>query len=159
MASAKMVAEYMRGFKDGLESALKEDCKDVIKQLCETISITIKDVVPYVIKQLEIKADLDAARWIPVSDKLPDDIGMVLITWVNHDPESYYSDIKDVPQTGAGHYFNGKWFWYSSVAEDCIAEYGSACGIDCMDDAIEVIAWMPMPKAYEPDESEVIGNG
>lgn len=31
MASAKMIAEYMRGFKDGLESVLKEDCKDVIK--------------------------------------------------------------------------------------------------------------------------------
>lgn len=93
-------------------------------------------------------------RWIPVSDKLPDDIGMVLITWVNHEPESYYSDIKDVPHTGAGHYFNGKWFWHSAIAEDCIAEYGSACGIDCMDDAIEVISWMPLPDAYEPPEKE-----
>lgn len=151
--SAKMIAEYMRGFKDGLESVLKEDCKDVIKQLCEVCATTIKDVVPYMMKQLEIKADLDSARWIPVSDKLPDDIGMVLITWVNHNPESYYSDIKDVPQTGAGHYFNGKWFWESVFCEDLISEYGTSLA-DIMDDAIEVIAWMPMPRAYEPDESE-----
>lgn len=28
-------------------------------------------------------------RWIPVSERLPKDLGPVNITWVNHNPESY----------------------------------------------------------------------
>ena len=90
-------------------------------------------------------------RWIPVSESLPDGIQMVLITWVNHDPEDYYSHIKDKPFTGAAHYCNGKWWWESSCCEDYLAEYGRS-DVDEMDDAIEVLAWMPMPDAYEPPE-------
>ena len=92
-------------------------------------------------------------RWIPVSEALPDGIQMVLITWVNHDPQYYYSHIKDKPFTGAAHYCNGKWWWESSCCEDYLAEYGRS-DVDEMDDAIEVLAWMPMPNAYKPPEKE-----
>jgi hypothetical protein len=34
-----------------------------------------------------------------------------------------------------------------------LAEYGYSFA-DEMDDAIEVLAWMPMPDAYEPPEKE-----
>ena len=92
-------------------------------------------------------------RWIPVSESLPDGIQMVLITWVNHDPEDYYSHIKDKPFTGAAHYCNGKWWWESSCCEDYLAEYGRS-DVDAMDDAIEVLAWMPMPDTYKPPKED-----
>lgn len=98
-----------------------------------------------------INAIPDVNRWIPVEDALPDGIQMVLITWVNHNPEDCYSHIKDKPFTGAAHYFNGKWWWESSCCEDYLAEYGRS-DVDAMDDAIEVLAWMPLPPAYEQEK-------
>ena len=41
-------------------------------------------------------------RWIPVSERLPEDCVPVNITYVNHNPESYYANIKDVPFTATG---------------------------------------------------------
>lgn len=93
-------------------------------------------------------------KWISVSERLPDNTDPVNITWVNHDPESYYADIKDKPFTATGHYCNGRWWWYSVTCQDYLDEYGR-CDVDAMDDAIEVIAWMPLPSPFEPQESEV----
>lgn len=92
-------------------------------------------------------------RWIPVSERLPEDLEPVNITWVNHNPERYYADIKDKPFTATGHYCNGKWWWYSADCQDYLNEYGR-CDVDAMDDDIEVVAWMPLPEPYEPQESE-----
>ena len=92
-----------------------------------------------------------SVKWIPVSERLPDNTDPVIITWVNHDPESYYADIKDKPFTATGHYCNGRWWWYSVTSQDYLDEYGH-WDIAAMDDAIEVIAWMPLPKPYEPQE-------
>ena len=89
-------------------------------------------------------------RWIPVSEMLPDNTDPVNITWVNHDPESYYADIKDKPFTATGHYCNGRWWWYSVTCQDYLDEYGR-CDVDAMDDAIEVIAWMPLPEPYKAE--------
>lgn len=93
------------------------------------------------------------SRWIPVSEGLPKDIKPVQITWKNNDPEIYYQDIKGKHFTGTAHYKDGKWYWYSDVTEDFLAEYGR-CDIYEFDSAIEVVAWMPMPKPYET-ESEI----
>lgn len=92
-------------------------------------------------------------RWIPVSEGLPKDIKPVQITWKNNDPETYYQDIKGKHFTGTAHYKDGKWYWYSDVTEDLLAEYGR-CDRYEFDSAIEVVAWMPMPKPYET-ESEI----
>lgn len=92
-------------------------------------------------------------RWIPVSEDLPKDIKPVQITWKNNDPETYYQDIKGKHFTGTAHYKDGKWYWYSDVTEDFLAEYGR-CDRYEFDSAIEVVAWMPMPKPYET-ESEI----
>lgn len=93
------------------------------------------------------------SRWIPVSEGLPKDIKPVQITWKNNDPETYYQDIKGKHFTGTAHYKDGKWYWYSDVTEDFLAEYGR-CDRYEFDSAIEVVAWMPMPKPYET-ESEI----
>ena len=84
-------------------------------------------------------------RWISCSERLPDNTDPVSITWVNHDPESYYADIKDNPFAATGHYCNGRWWWYSVTCQDYLNEYGR-CDFDAMNDAIEVIAWMPLPE-------------
>lgn len=95
----------------------------------------------------------DVQGWIPVSERLPEDIKPVIITWKNTDPASYYQYIVGKHFTGTGHYCNGKWFWYSSVCEDLLAEYGKS-DIDELDEAIEVIAWMPLPEPYRKDGEE-----
>ena len=82
------VAEYLRGYKDGLESVMKEECKDVISNLCESITEAVKHIIPLVMQNLEIKADLDAARWIPVSERLPEHDAETLVAV--RDENGYY---------------------------------------------------------------------
>ena len=125
----RMKAEYMNGKK----------MDEVAERKCKSFDMAIKA--------------LEQTTWIPVSEKLPEDTYPVNITWVNHNPESYYTDIKDKPFTATGHYCNGRWWWYSVTCQDYLDEYGRS-DVDAMDDDVEVIAWMPLPEPYEPQESE-----
>jgi hypothetical protein len=77
----------------------------------------------------------------------------VNITWVNHEPESYYEDIKDKPFSATGIYYRSKWWWYSATAEDVLAEYGRS-EFDRVSDSVEIIAWKPLPEPYQPKEDE-----
>ena len=85
--------------------------------------------------------------WIPVERELPDDLAEVNVTWVNHEPEPYYESIKSKPFTASAVYYEGKWYWYSSVCADVLAEYGRN-DVDKVDDAIEITAWRPFPEPY-----------
>ena len=91
--------------------------------------------------------------WILCSERLPDDIRPVLVTWKNNDPASYYQYIVGKHFIGTAHYHRGKWYWYSSVTEDLLAEYGK-CDSEEFDEAIEAVAWMPLPKPYGEREGE-----
>ena len=86
-----------------------------------------------------------AQRWIPCSERLPEDIRPVIVTWKNTDPASYYQYIVGKHFTGAACYKNGKWYWYSSTTEDMLAEYGRYDSEE-FDEAIECIAWMSIPE-------------
>lgn len=92
-------------------------------------------------------------EWIPCSERLPKDLEVVNITWINHRPMTYYADIKDKPFTATAIHYKDKWWWYSPICEDLLAEYGeSEC--DKMDADIEVTAWMPLPKPWEGADNE-----
>ena len=93
-------------------------------------------------------------RWIPCSKRLPENIRPVLVTWKNTDPASYYQYIVGKHFTGTACYKNGKWYWYSSTTEDMLAEYGQYDSEE-FDEAIECIAWMPLPEPYEEGEQNV----
>lgn len=96
--------------------------------------------------------DIECSPWIPVSERLPEELVPVNITWVNHNPESYYEDIKDKPFTATGVYFNGQWYWWSTLCTDILAEYSHNYD-DIIDNDIEIIAWQPLPEPYkEADE-------
>lgn len=86
--------------------------------------------------------------WIPVERELPKDLAEVNVTWVNHEPEPYYESIKSKPFTASAVYYEGKWYWYSSVCADVLAEYGRN-DVDKVDDTIEITAWRPLPEAYQ----------
>ena len=92
--------------------------------------------------------------WIPCSEGLPDDLAEVNVTWVNHDPEPYYDFVKDKPASASAVFYKGKWFWYSSVCVDILAEYGKN-DTDEVDNAIEILAWMPLPEPYKAESEEV----
>jgi hypothetical protein len=90
-------------------------------------------------------------RWIPCSERLPENIRPVIVTWKNTDPASYYQYIVGKHFTGTACYKNGKWYWYSSTTEDMLAEYGRYDSEE-FDEAIECIAWMPLPEPYKEGE-------
>ena len=102
---------------------------------------------------LDIEAVPCAEQWIPCSGRLPEELAEVNITWTNTDPAPYYDFVKGKSVTGTAVYFKGRWYWYSSVCTDYLKEYGFSPN-DEMDDAIEVIAWMPLPKPYEERKEE-----
>lgn len=98
-------------------------------------------------------APVEKAGWIPVTERLPEDIRPVIVTWKNTDPKSYYQYIVGKHFTGTACYKNGKWYWYSSTTEDMLAEYGRYDSEE-FDEAIECIAWMPLPEPYREERTE-----
>ena len=86
-----------------------------------------------------------ASPWHRVEEGLPKSNDAVNVVWVNRNPESYYSDIKDKPFVATAHYHNGKWYWFSATCKDYLDEYGR-CEVDEVDEGIDILYWMPLPE-------------
>ena len=100
--------------------------------------------------EMAIKALQNEPRWIPVTERLPDELAEVNVTWENTEPEPYYDFVKGHCFTGTAVYFCDRWYWYSAVCVDYLREYGFSPN-DEMDDAIKVHAWMPLPEPWKGD--------
>lgn len=96
-------------------------------------------------EQKKVIERLKATNWIPVDEKLPEECVPVNIVWINRNPDTYYSKIKDVPFSSTGVYYNGNWYWYSSTCVDYLAEYGK-CEWDLVDKAVDITHWQPLPE-------------
>ena len=101
----------------------------------------------------ELSSAQPEPHWIPCSERLPENNDPVNVTWVNHNPEVYYADIKDKPFTATAHYHNGRWYWYSSVTQDYLNEY-DVWTPDLVDKDVEITAWMPLPEPYREERTE-----
>lgn len=101
----------------------------------------------------QLNAEEKKHRWIPVEERLPEDCVPVIVTWINENPQPYYEDIKDVPFTDTAVYCNEKWHWWSSTCIDYLKEYGK-CDWELVNKDIDIVAWMPLPEPYRPDEEE-----
>ena len=109
-----------------------------------------KEAIDLAISALE-KQEQD--RWIPVKKRTPETTDPVNVTWANNDPVSYYEDIRGKRFTATACYHRGKWWWYSAVCQDLLDEYGKSCMDDEIDEAIEILAWRPLPEPYTEDEA------
>ena len=102
---------------------------------------------------MAITALQNQSVWIPVSERLPEELVPVNVTWINRNPEPYYKDIKDVPFANTAVYCNGKWYWWSSTCVDYLKEYGK-CDWELVDKDIDIVSWMPLPEPYLESEVE-----
>lgn len=123
------------------------DYHDSMKKLVDDHQMILASDVFEMIEQLQDDLEQDEKEngWIPVDEKLPEECVPVNIVWINRNPETYYSKIKDVPFSSTGVYYNGNWYWYSSTCVDYLAEYGK-CEWDLVDKAVDITHWQPLPE-------------
>ena len=130
----------------------REEAIKTLRELWrETNDHWYEETYSMAIEALEQMPSADVPQWIPCSERLPEDIRPVIVTWKNTDPASYYQYIVGKHFTGTACYKNGKWYWYSSTTEDMLAEYGRYDSEE-FDEAIECIAWMPLPEPFKEGE-------
>lgn len=143
--TGKEIAQALRCCAEG-------DCKDCAedKQRCQE---NLLDKAAETIECLtaENAALREKQRWIPVTERMPEELALVNVVWVNRVPEPYYKKIKGVPFSDTACFYRGRWYWDSPAVLDLLAEYGED-EIDLVDEAVEVTHWMPLPEA--PEEGE-----
>ena len=129
------------------------NAQDVIKWLkIREKSVALPGARKYFQTAAAALEKLEKQDWIPVSKGLPKTTDPVNVTWTNNSPEPYYADIKGKRFTASAHYCKGKWWWYSSVCQDLLDEYGESCMDDEVDGAIEIIAWKPIGEPYKGEK-------
>lgn len=48
---------YIMGYKDGLESVMKEECESSIIEICKGVTSAIKDVIPLMMDRFEFRGN------------------------------------------------------------------------------------------------------
>lgn len=112
--------------------------RESLKRHCEAMCKKFKDVPTsgtYGEHRLVLEL-LEQTEWIPVSERLPE---FTINNTVSEDVLVFDGVNIRVGEYRKGKYLNGAGYW-------CI--YG-------LEEYVDVIAWMPLPKPYEQQESEV----
>ena len=91
-------------------------------------------------------------EWIPVSERLPEELVAVNVTWINRCPQNYYMHIKDKPFTDTAVLYRGEWYWWDNTIIDNLSEYG-AYVFETVDKSTDILAWMALPEPWK-GESE-----
>lgn len=105
------------------------------------------------IEALEKQATIQAtSKWILCSERLPDDLVAVNVTWINRCPQNYYMHIKDKPFTDTAVLYRGEWYWWDTTIIDYLSEYG-AYVFETVDKSTDILAWMALPEPWK-GESE-----
>ena len=86
-----------------------------------------------------------ASEWTPVSERLPEELVAVNVTWINRCPEIYYMHIKDKPFTDTAVLYQGEWYWWDSTIIDYLSECGT-CISGVVNKSIDILAWQPLPE-------------
>lgn len=134
-----------RNFWVSKASKYDEMNDEINTDICDGKAVELEVVMKMIQEQPKI------GEWIPCSERLPEDLTPVNITWTNHFPPDYYAHIKDVHFTYTGIFYKGKWYWWSAYAKDTLAEYGND-EVDEMADEIEVLAWQTLPEPWRGEE-------
>lgn len=148
-------ADELMGIEDAKELELiRVPDKPTIRAVIEWLKCRAQNVTMAGARKMfqTAAAALEEQDWTPVSKGLPETNDPVNVTWTNNDPELYYADIKGKRFTACAHYHKGKWWWYSSVCQDLLDEYGESCMADEVDGAIEIIAWKPIGEPYKGEK-------
>ena len=95
-----------------------------------------------------IKRQPKVGEWILCSERLPEDLVAVNVTWINRCPENYYMQIKDKPFTDTAVLYQGKWYWWDSTIIDYLSECG-ICISGLVNKSIDILAWQPLPEPYK----------
>ena len=85
-------------------------------------------------------------KWIPVSEKLPEEDGDYFVTY-----EKGYAEDYDLTPIGIARFevdCESFGYWYEHFDRQTLGSLGSEW------EEIKVIAWMPLPEPYKPQESE-----
>lgn len=71
--------DYERGFKDGLKSECLKELKPLMVELAKGCTEAIKGITPMLIDKAHLTIKHAVNRWIPCSERLPEDGQRVLI--------------------------------------------------------------------------------
>lgn len=84
---------------------------------------------------------IEQTTWIPVSERLPEEYGEYLITWTTSQSKRPFIGISEGEVTSEYDHEHNR-FKFEWLLEDYVKNYPD----------VKVIAWMPLPKQYEPQE-------
>ena len=109
------------------------------------INVLVDEIYAY---EMAIEAVQEPeGKWIPVSERLPEELVAVNVTWINRCPQNYYMHIKDKPFTDTAVLYRGKWYWWDATIIDYLSEYGIRIS-EAIDKSIDILAWQPLPEPY-----------
>ena len=121
----------------------EEECPFTKKYGCDGCPKVSADLIERL--TAENAALREKQRWIPVTERPPEERVLVNVVWVNRVPEPYYKKIKGVPFSDTACFYRGRWYWDSPAVLDLLAEYGED-EIDLVDEAVEITHWAPLPE-------------